>query len=273
MIESFEWKRTIVPGDNVKCQRLKSKCRWFEIKLIYVAVSVSNRTIEKWKYAWHVYVLMCVNNCRTLCIYLFMLYCWWINSAVNWNALDIIDVGASACLLGGRRECIVLIMCVCVFMCFGRNWCMQKHSHSNTYRANFANLRRHRAGWWCSWSLHFAHRLQSFTTDWHFLLVVVIISLLLSDKQLITMTRKIGWTFRHFRLICRINCRLCHRCCVRCMCFNFGLFCCGRLLSFLQDINVEQNVPIINNIRTPGFKIWNALWRIIWFIQLISLGN
>lgn len=182
--------------------------------------------------------LMCVNNCRTLCIYLFMLYCWWINSTVNWCAFDILDKGASACLLGGRIYCIVWL---CVCMCFDRNWCMQKHSHSNTYRADFANLRRHRAGWWCSWSLHFAHRLQSFATDWHFLLVVVIISLLLSDKQLIAMTRKIGWTFRHFRWrICRIDCRLCCGCCGCCMCLNFGLFRLGRLFSFLQEINVNE---------------------------------
>lgn len=94
---------------------------------------------------------------------------------------------------------------------------------------------RHRAGWWCSWSLHFAHRLQSFATDWHFLLVVVIVALFLSNKQLITVAREIGRAFCHFRLgIGRINCRLSHCCCMRCMRFNFRLLCCGRLFCLLH---------------------------------------
>lgn len=85
-------KIAIVSGDNVKCQRVKNKCSWFEIKVIYMWRSVSLSELSKNENMCVTRVrLMCVNNCRTQCIYLFMLYCWWINSTVNRCAFDIID--------------------------------------------------------------------------------------------------------------------------------------------------------------------------------------
>lgn len=109
---------------------------------------------------------------------------------------------------------------------------MQAFSH--TYRAHFSCFSWSKSCWCCS--CDFAHRLQSFASNWHFLFVVIIVAFLLAHKQFIWMAGEVWWTLGHVfrRWIRCIRCSLCCCCCVCCMLFYFMLPSCCRLFSFLS---------------------------------------
>ena len=103
---------------------------------------------------------------------------------------------------------------------------------THTYRANFSCFSWSKSCWCCC-SCDFAHRLQSFASNWHFLLVVVIIAFLLTHKQFIWVTWKVWWTFGYlFRLHGRLGCGSCRRR----VSFDFGLSSCRGFFSFLTAI-------------------------------------
>lgn len=103
---------------------------------------------------------------------------------------------------------------------------------THTYRANFSCFSWSKSCWCCC-SCDFAHRLQSFASNWHFLLVVVIIAFFLTHKQFIRVTWKVWWTFGYlFRLQGRLGCGSCRRR----VSFDFGLSSCRGFFSFLTAI-------------------------------------
>lgn len=99
----------------------------------------------------------------------------------------------------------------------------------HTYRAHFACFSWSKSCWCCS--CDFAHRLQSFASNWHFLFVVVIVALLLAHKQLVRVTRKVRGTLRD---LLRFHGRLCCSSCRRRVSFDFCLSSCRGFFSLLQ---------------------------------------
>ena len=101
---------------------------------------------------------------------------------------------------------------------------------THTYRAHFSCFGWSKSCWCCS--CDFAHRLQSFASNWHFLFVVVVIAFLLTHKKLIRMAGKIWWTFCYV-LFRRFRRRRSGCCSICCMLFYFCLPSCCSFFSFL----------------------------------------
>lgn len=122
---------------------------------------------------------------------------------------------------------------------------------THTYRAHFSCFSWSKSCWCCS--CDFAHRLQSFASNWHFLFVVIIVSFLLTHKQFVWVAGKIWWTLGHvFRVwLGRLSSSFL-RCCSICrMLFNFGLPCNRRFFSFLSSLN--DGMKSIKQTLVPSF--------------------
>ena len=126
------------------------------------------------------------------------------------------------------------------------NWIACK-AFSHTYRAHFSCFSWSKSCWCCS--CDFAHRLQSFASNWHFLFVVVIVAFLLAHKQFVWVAWEIWWTLSHFRgMTSRMSCICCCLCCccsICCMLFNFMLPSCRRFFSFLSRASASA-LKILN---------------------------
>lgn len=101
---------------------------------------------------------------------------------------------------------------------------------THTYRTHFPHFGGKTGG--CCGS-DFAHRLHSIAPNWHFLFVVVFVSLFLPDEQLVTVTRKVGRAFGYVFSFCGGHSSLC--CNGSSMSFNFSSPISGIFFRFLRD--------------------------------------
>lgn len=105
-----------------------------------------------------------------------------------------------------KKEVVVLSTNLKVNLLYSQIACK---AFSHTYRAHFSCFSWSKSCWCCC-SCDFAHRLQSFASNWHFLFVVVVVALFLTHEQLVRMAGKIWWTFgemvfrRWFSCCCRL---------------------------------------------------------------------
>lgn len=132
------------------------------------------------------------------------------------------------------------------------NWTACK-AFSHTYRADFSCFSWSKSCLRCS--CDFAHRLQSFASNWHFLFVVVIVAFLLTHKQFVWVAGEVWGALSHVFLgwmgscVC---CCLCGCCCICCMLFNFMLSCCCSLFSFLTASMIALKYKIDISFTFPG---------------------